>query len=272
MPTVSQSGGASRTAVTRDTFASVLSNTQLLRLDFGVFILHMVLTAVFVVAPLILRDHYAIDPASHWQVYLAVLVLSLLLMVPAIIFSEKLNMAKLFFLIAILLCGIGQLSMGLMHHNFVWFFAAMVIYFWGFNFLEASLPTMVSKISNPQIKGASMGVYSSSQFFGAFCGGAIAGWLAQEFTQNSVFVFAFIMFLIWFLIAFSMRAPTNYKSYTVNLGQVKNDQAPAIAESLQQLPGVADATVIADEGVAYLRIDRKTFQEDALKTFCAQLN
>lgn len=272
MPTVSQSGGPSRTAVTRDTFTSVLSNTQLLRLDFGVFVLHMVLTAVFVVTPLILRDHYAIDPASHWQVYLAVLVISLLLMVPAIIFSEKLNMAKPFFLVAILLCGIGQLSMGLMHHNFVWFFTAMVIYFLGFNFLEASLPTMVSKISNPQTKGTSMGVFSSSQFFGAFCGGAIAGWLAQEFSQNSVFMFAFVMFLVWLLVAFSMRASAKYKSYTVKLGELDNDQAPAIAESLQQLPGVADVTIIAEEGIAYLRIDGKKFEEEALKSFCAELN
>lgn len=272
IPTANQSAGVNNTAITRDTFKSVLTNTQLLRLDFGVFVLHMALTAVFVVVPLILRDHYQIDPVGHWQVYLAVLVISLVLMVPAIIFAEKLNMAKPFFLLAILLCAVGQLSMGLMHQNFVWFFTAMVIYFWGFNFLEASLPTMVSKICNPQTKGTSMGVYSSSQFFGAFCGGAIAGLLAQEIDQNSVFMFAFIMFLIWFLVAFSMRAPINYKSYTVNLGEVKNEQASAIAESLQQLPGVADATVLADEGIAYLRIDRKTFEEDALKTFCAELN
>ena len=272
LPTAEQSAGHHSTMASRSEFKSVLRNTQLLRLDFGVFVLHMVLTAVFVVVPLILRDYYAIDSATHWQVYLAVLVISLLLMVPAIVLAEKLDMAKPFFLIAILLCAIGQLSMGIVEQSFAWFFVAMVIYFWGFNFLEASLPTMVSKISNPQTKGTSMGVYSSSQFFGAFCGGAIAGILAQEFTQNSVFVFAFIMFLLWFLVAFSMRAPVNYKSYTVELGKVHNDQVPSIAESLQRLPGVADATVIADEGIAYLRIDRKTFKEEALKTFCAELH
>ena len=272
IPTAQQSKGASNTIVSSEVFKSVLKNSQLLRLDFGVFILHMMITAVFVVVPLILRDFYGIDSTAHWQVYLAVLIISLLLMVPAIIFAEKLNLVKPFFLLAILLCGFGQLSMGFMHQNFTWFFVALVIYFWGFNYLEASLPTMVSKISNPQTKGASMGVFSSSQFFGAFCGGAIAGFLAQEFTQNSVFMFAFVMFLIWFLVAFSMHVPISYKSYTVKLGDVHNDQASAIAESLQQLPGVADATVIADEGIAYLRIDRETFKEEALKSFCADLN
>ena len=272
MPSAKQSTSNSQLVATHGAFKSALGDTQLLRLDFGVFVLHMVLTAVFVVVPLILRDHYAIPAADHWQVYLAVLVISLLLMVPAIIFGEKLNLTKMFFLLAILLCGFGQLSMGFMHRDFMWFFMAMVVYFWGFNYLEASLPTMVSKISNPQIKGTSMGVFSSSQFFGAFCGGAIAGLLAQEFSQNSVFMFALLMFLIWFLVAFSMRAPVSYKSYTVQLGDVHNDQAPAIAQSLQQLPGVADATVIADEGIAYLRIDGDTFEEEALKSFCAQLN
>ncbi len=272
LPSAERGLKSTRTHVDREMFKTVLGNAQLLRLDFGVFVLHLVVTAVFVVVPLILRDHYAIATDIHWQVYMVVLLIALLLIVPSVVFAEKLNMMKPFFLVAIILCGLGMLTMSLMLQNFMWFFIAMVVYFWGFNFLEACLPTLVSKISNPEIKGASMGVFSSSQFFGAFCGGAIAGLLAQEFSQTSVFLFAFLMFVVWFLVAFSMQAPTNYKSYTVQLGDVHNDQAPAIAHSLQQLPGVADATVIAEEGVAYLRIDRDTFEEEALKSFCADLN
>ena len=272
IPTPTRSNSYSESILSSAAFSSALKNAQLLRLDFGIFILHMALTAVFVVVPTVLRDYYEIDPASHWQVYLIVLVISLALLVPTIIFSEKLKLTKPVFLMAIVLCTLGQLCMAWMHPNFIWFFVALVIYFWGFNFLEASLPTMVSKISNPRIKGTSMGVFSSSQFLGAFFGGAIAGLLLHEFDQNSVFMFAFIMFVAWFLVAFSMQVPSNYKSYTVDLGQVNRSQASELAKSLQTLPGVAEATVIAEEGVAYLRIDRDTFEEEKLKSFCAKLN
>ncbi len=272
IPTPVQAGVPTQNSLDRASLKSVLGNTQLLRLDLGVFILHMVLTAIFVVVPVILRDHYAIAPSDHWQVYLGVLVISLILLVPSVIFSEKLNLSKPFFLSAILLCAAGQLGLSDMEQHFYLFFAAMVIYFWGFNFLEASLPSMVSKISHSQVKGTSMGVFSSSQFLGAFAGGVIAGLLVENLDQYAVFMFAFIMFLIWFLVAFSMRSPTNYRSYTVELGGARNaNEAPELAKSLLAIPGVAEATVIADEGIAYLRIDRDTFEEEKLKKLCAEL-
>ena len=117
-----------------------------------------------------------------------------------------------------------------------------------------------------------MGIFSSSQFMGAFIGGLIAGLLVENFDANAVFVFAFVMFFIWFLVALTMQAPTLYKSYTVELGQIENAQAPELARSLQSLPGVAEATVIAEEGIAYLRIDGATFEEEKLKSFCAELH
>ena len=150
------------------------------------------------------------------------------------------------------------------------FFAAMVLFFWGFNFLEASMPSLVSKLSNPLTKGMSMGVFSSSQFLGAFTGGVIAGLLLQNFDQNGVFLFAFVMFLIWILVASSMQTPVDFKSYTAQLGKMKDAQVEQVAAALQALPGVAEATVIADEGVAYLRVNKDTFEEDKVKAYCAQ--
>ena len=88
------SAGQQSAVVNRVTLGSVLSNGQLLRLDIGVFILHMALTSIFVIVPIILRDQYGLIPAAHWKVYLTVLVISLILLVPTIIFSEKLNKTK----------------------------------------------------------------------------------------------------------------------------------------------------------------------------------
>lgn len=250
---------------------TALQNPQLLRLDIGVFILHMALTAIFVVVPLILRDQYQVDPANHWQVYLGVLVASLCLLVPTIIIAEKFKVNKMVFLMAIVLCGVGQLIMGSGQVSFLLFLTSMVLYFWGFNFLEASLPSMVSKFCSPRVKGVSMGVFSSSQFLGAFVGGATAGLLLTNFDQNAVFLFASIMFLLWFLVAFSMQSPINYRSYSVDLGQMSGSRADQLANEFLTLPGVAEATVIAEEGVAHLRIDKDIFEEDKLKTLCAEL-
>ena len=258
--------------VNRATLGSVLSDSQLLRLDAGVFILHMALTAIFVVVPLMLRDQYQIIPAQHWKVYLTVMVASLVLLVPTIIMSERLKKTKTVFSLAIIVCAVGLLVMAWSSQNFMVFFVSMVMFFWGFNFLEASMPSLVSKLSNPLNKGMSMGVFSSSQFLGAFTGGVAAGFLLQNFDQNAVFLFAFIMFLIWFLVAFSMQAPLDFMSYTAHLGKVKSSQIEQVANALQALPGVAEVTVIAEEGIAYLRVNKDTFEEDRVKQYCAQLN
>ncbi len=256
----------------RTILGSVLSDRQLVRLDMGVFILHMALTAIFVIVPIILRDQYNLAAETHWQVYLSILLISLVLLVPTIIFSEKLNKTKMFFIVAILLSAAGLLIMSFSISSFNIFFIAMVLFFWGFNFLEASMPSLVSKLSNPLTKGMSMGVFSSSQFLGAFTGGLVAGLLLQNFDQNGVFLFAFVMFLIWFLVASSMQTPVDFKSYTAQLGNMKDTQVEQVAAALQALPGVAEATVIAEEGIAYLRVDKNTFEEDRVKAYCAQLN
>ncbi len=244
---------------------NVLSDGQLLRLDIGVFILHMALTAIFVVVPIMLRDQFAMEASNHWQFYLTVMVISLLLLVPTIIFSEKFHITKYVFLLAIVLCGTGQLVMAQSSDAYSIFFIAMVVFFWGFNFLEASMPSLVSKLSNPANKGMSMGVFSSSQFLGAFCGGVMAGLIAQNYDQNGVFLFAFVMFFIWFLVALTMRTPVGYKSFTVNLGKIEASQIDKIISDLQGLSGVSEVTIIAEEGIAYLRVNKDTFDENAVK-------
>lgn len=254
----------------RSSLSAILSDAQLLRLDVGVFILHMALTAIFVVVPLMLRDQYDLPAASHWKVYLSVLVLSLILLVPTIIVSEKRNKTKQVFSLSIMLCAAGMLIMLGNFSSFSVFFIALALFFWGFNFLEASMPSLVSKLSNPITKGMSIGVFSSSQFLGAFTGGVVAGFLMQNYDQSAVFLFAFIMFFIWFLVASSMQAPVDFKSYTAELGELNHSQVDQVAAALLALPGVIEATVIAEEGVAYLRVNKHTFEEDKVIDYCAR--
>ena len=155
--------------------ADVLANPQLLRLDAGVFSLHMILTASFVALPFALRDMAGLDPARHWEVYLPVMLISLFLMFPAVIIAEKHRRIKQVFVAAI--AGIVCAELGLMffHDSLTGIIVALLLFFIAFNVLEAILPSMISKFSPPERKGTAMGVYSTSQFLGAFTGGISGG-------------------------------------------------------------------------------------------------
>ena len=244
----------------RATLKSVISDGQLLRLDLGVFILHMVLTAIFVVVPLILRDQFTLAAESHWQIYLSVMLISIVLLVPVIIISEKRAKTKLAFLFSIALCALSHFIMFTQPQTLSIFFIALTLFFWGFNLLEASMPSQVSKLSNPVSKGLSMGVFSSSQFLGAFAGGVVAGALVQNFGHNGVFLFAFVMFLLWFLVALSMSSPVSYKTLTVDLKDIAQHQREDFLQQCHGLQGVADITVISEQQIAYIKTDRALFK------------
>lgn len=242
------------------TFKSVLSDKHLLRLDLGVFILHMVLTAIFVVVPVILRDQFSIISANQWQIYLAVMLISLVLLVPTILLSERLGKIKSAFLFAIILCATSHLLMFTQPQSVLGLFIALTLFFWGFNLLEASMPSQISKLSNPVSKGLSMGVYSSSQFLGAFFGGVMAGVIVQYFGSNGVFLFAFIMFLLWFLVASSMSTPVSYETFSVDLKHIAQHQREAFIQRCYRMQGVADITVISEQQIAYIKTDKALFQ------------
>ncbi|MBM3203414.1 MFS transporter, partial [Candidatus Woesearchaeota archaeon] len=158
-------------------FGSVLNNPELLRLDFGIFCLHLILTASFVVLPVILRDSLQLETPSHWQVYLPVFVLAMASMVPFVILAEKKRKMKPVFLSFIALVAVADAGFMWLGSSFWGVFTLLYLFFTAFNLLEATLPSMISKIAPPDLKGTAMGIYSTSQFLGAFAGGAGGGWI-----------------------------------------------------------------------------------------------
>ena len=133
-------------------FKSVLKDKQLLRLDFGILVLHTMLTATFVVTPLALRDFAGLPSADHWYVYFPVLVLALGLMVPFIIIAEKKRKMKQVFVGAIAALIVAQLLLVFAHQSLYGIVAALLIFFIAFNTLEASLPSLVAKTVKPDRK------------------------------------------------------------------------------------------------------------------------
>ncbi|KAF0164168.1 MAG: major facilitator transporter [Rhodocyclaceae bacterium] len=187
-------------------FRDVLLDTQLLRLNFGIFTLHMVQMAMFVVVPGLLLSYGDLPLASHWKVYLPAVLASFVLMVPAIVFAEKRNKVRPVFVFAIGLLLVTMLVMWLGSANFVVIAGGLLSFFVAFNILEAMLPSLISRIAPPRAKGAALGVYNTTQALGLFVGGALGGWLVKNFDAGAVFVFDAAMVALWLLAAATMTA------------------------------------------------------------------
>jgi predicted MFS family arabinose efflux permease len=248
-------------------FGSVLRDPQLLRLDAGIFVLHMVLTANFVVLPLLLRDGLGLDAALHWRIYLPVLLLGFFAMVPFIIYAEKRRRMKPVFVGAIAVLGVAQLALAANGGSLVWLVAALLVFFAAFNLLEASLPSLIAKMAPPDRKGTAMGVYSSTQFLGIFVGGALGGALYGQVGIPGVFLLGALATLVWLGLAASMRRPRYLSSYVLNVGPRDRQEAESLAMKLTAIRGVAEAVVIAEEGMAYLKVERHALDEATLRRF-----
>jgi len=190
----------------RAPFAEVLHNVELLRLNFGVLVLHATQTALFLVVPRLLVDA-GLPVASHWKIYLPVMGLAFVMMVPAIIAAEKRGKMKAVLVSAIGLILIGQLLLGSLAHTLVIVSAVLFVYFLGFNILEASQPSLVSKLAPGNRKGAATGVYNTTQSIGLALGGVVGGYLLKHDGASAVFYACSGLVLCWLIIAANMKAP-----------------------------------------------------------------
>jgi len=152
----------------------IAGDRELLKLDFGVFVLHLVLAATFVVFPLVLQQSLLVAEQLHWRTYLPVFALSILFLPPMIIVAEKLRKAQGVFLLAIAMLIAAEIGLAL-STSYLGVFAMLVLFFGAFNFLEAMLPANVARLAPADMKGTAMGLFSSAQFLGAFCGGLVGG-------------------------------------------------------------------------------------------------
>jgi MFS family permease len=246
-------------------FRSVLANRELLRLDFGIFSLHAILTATFVVIPLVLRDTLQLETARHWQIYLPVFVLSMFAMVPFVILAEKNRKMKQVFITFIGLVALSDAGLIVAGDEILTVGAMLFVFFTGFNLLEATLPSMISKTAPAELKGTAMGIYTTSQFLGAFVGGISGGWIQGAFGISHVFLFCAGVALLWLLVAFGMKPPRHLSSLLINLGELSEDQAREFSQKLLRVPGVEEAVVLSEDGVAYLKTDKTLLDKEALQ-------
>ncbi|MCF8175933.1 MAG: MFS transporter, partial [Burkholderiaceae bacterium] len=185
-------------------FREVLLDTQLLRLNFGIFTLHMVQMAMFVVVPGLLIRYGELPLASHWKIYLPAVLASFVLMVPAIIAAEKYNKVQPVFIFAIGLLLATLLVMWSGSTRFMVVAGGLLSFFVAFNILEAMLPSLISRVAPVRAKGAALGVYNTTQALGLFVGGALGGWLLKNHDAGAVFLFDAVMVALWLVVAATM--------------------------------------------------------------------
>ncbi|MDP5293171.1 MFS transporter [Oceanimonas sp. CHS3-5] len=247
-------------------FGRLLKDKQLLRLDFGIMLLHMTLTAVFVAFPLSLKDA-GLVPEHHWWLYLPALMLSFVLIIPFLILGARRNMNKLLFQASILVMMVALVLMALGQGQ-LWLLAvAMVLYFTAFNFMEASLPAFLSMLAPAGGKGTAMGIYSTSQFFGAFLGGVLGGALFQQLDGAGVFLLVALTMVFWFWLSAGMTNVSRVRSHILPIGgNIESESARSqLLQRLMALPGVHEALIIPDESAAYLKVDGNIFELDQAK-------
>jgi MFS family permease len=183
---------------------TVLKDKNLLKMDFGMFTLHMGLTGVFTVAPLILKQFMSVD--DLWKVYLVMFLVGLTLMVPSTIIAEKKGLIKEVKIMGILILIISFGMFVTFENHFVPAIISIIVYFTGFMMLEPIMPSLMSKYAKPQVKGTASGVFNTSQFLGAFVGGAVSGFI-MGYGYEKVFIFLGIITFVWLALVFTMEMP-----------------------------------------------------------------
>ena len=247
-------------------FAVILKDVHLLRLDFGIFSLHLVLTALFVAVPFTLVESLEIQRESHWSIYLPVVLLSVLAMAPLVMMSTRKKRIPNIFLTGIVLLLVGELLFAFGVHSTTWFLLGMVIWFTGFNTLEALLPSLVSRLAPVRNKGAAIGIYNSAEFFGAFLGGALGGLMLGRFGTQGVYLMCAGIILLWLIIMLPASPPRLLDTRVLRFSELESMENSIVSE-LSAIDGVEEVITMAPHGVVYLKIDSEVLDSDALDKY-----
>lgn len=242
----------------------VVSDPQLLRLDFGILAQHAIMTATFLGLPLLLQDA-GLEVQQQWVVYLPVLFLSVAGMVPLIIYGERHARLKRVFLLAVAALAMAQWLLAGLSHSLWTLVPVMVLFFTAFNLLEATLPSLVSRLAPAGMKGTALGVYSSSQFLGIFIGGAVGGWISGLLGLPGLFGFAGGLALLWLLSSLGLRNPGHIANRTVSLGALAALPPAEACARLQGVAGVLDAAVAPEDQSALLKVATRELDEAGLR-------
>lgn len=246
----------------------VLVNGRLIKLNFGILCLHILLMSSFVALPGEF-ERAGFPAEQHWKVYLVTMLIAFCSVIPFIIYAEVKRRMKRVFVCCVALMLIAEIVLWGAGNNFWTLVVGVQLFFIGFNLMEAILPSLVSKESPVGYKGTAMGLYSTSQFLGVAIGGSMGGWVFGHFDAQSVFLVGTLVAAVWLLVSGTMQEPPYVSSLRILL-----DGSPLEKDELEQRlkaqPGVAAVFIVPEEKSAYVKIDSKVTNRAELEKLVAE--
>jgi MFS family permease len=248
----------------------VLKDAKLRFLNVSVLLLHASLTALFVTVPNLLIQQFALPLSQHSWLYLAIMGFAFAGMLPLVIIAESKGKTKAVLIAVMVLLGLSSIL--LQWAPYLWFFGLLLwVYFVGFNSLEAVLPSLLSKLAPVGYRGTAMGVFSTHQFMGSFLGGVGGGWLLQHHSNSGVFWVVGVVFLAWSLVCAVQPAPRQLSSLAFSLPNMTDEEVTKLADQLSEIQGVEGMQIFKDEQTAYLKVDKKVLDKEALVRLAPQV-
>jgi len=236
-------------------FSKVLVEPRLLKLNFGIMCLHILLMSTFVALPGQLAAA-GFPAAEHWKIYLVTMLISFVSVVPFIIYAEVKRRMKRVFITCVALLLIAEIVLWGSGPHFWELVAGVQLFFLAFNLMEALLPSLISKESPAGYKGTAMGIYSTSQFIGVAIGGSLGGWVDGMFDSQTVFLAGALLATLWLLVASTMKEPKYVSSLRVEIPSDVNI-SDVLKQRLEAKEGVSEVLLVPEERSLYVKIDSK---------------
>ncbi len=237
-------------------FYELLRTPELAKLNFGIFILHALFTASFIIIPINLLQVTGLSASQQWHIYLPTLIIGFVLSLIGIGFAERRQQIKPFFVSGVALLLISQLLLwgSATYPSFI--AIGLTCFFGGFSLLEAFMPSLVSRTAPLNRKGTALGIYSCAQFSGIFVGGALGGYLYGQFHFPGVYILCLTLAALWLIVSLLMQPPRFLVTQLWRLPLSERANWPELAQKLHVIPGMIEVTF--DDGIAYLKMERKT--------------
>lgn len=236
-------------------FRKVMAEPKLLKLNFGIMCLHIMLMSTFIALPGIL-EQAGFPAAEHWKIYLCTMLISFVAVLPLIIYAEVKRHMRRVFIGCVALLLVAEIILWGAGPHFWELVIGVQLFFLAFNLMEAILPSLISKESPAGYKGTAMGIYSTSQFIGVAIGGSVGGWVNGLFDSQTVFLLGALLAMLWLLVSYTMQEPPYVTSLRIELAEDIKD-TNQLSALLRAEPGVSDVNIIAEERSVYIKIDSK---------------
>lgn len=250
-------------SMVKGSFAKVMTNGKLLKLNFGILCLHILLMSSFVVLPRVM-ENAGYPPKDHWHIYLITMLISFVAVIPVIVYAEKKRHMRQVFMGCVAVLLLAELVLWFAGLHLWTVIIGIQLFFLAFNVMEAILPSLISKESPAGYKGTAMGIYSTSQFIGVAIGGSMGGYIYGHFGSDAVFLVCAAIAVVWLLVSTTMTEPPYTSSLRITLSALAIKDT-SLEERIKSQPGVLEAIVITEELSAYVKVDTKKTNRQALE-------